>query len=44
MQERRLIRMKKGIEIIGLSDLRNSQINWADFSFERPEQTTIKTA
>lgn len=32
----------KGIEIIGLSDLRNSQINWADFSFERPEQTTIK--
>ncbi|HDJ5075825.1 TPA: DEAD/DEAH box helicase [Staphylococcus aureus] len=33
---------EKGIEIIGLSDLRNSQINWADFSFERPEQTTIK--
>ncbi|UEX90615.1 DEAD/DEAH box helicase family protein [Staphylococcus ratti] len=32
----------KGIEIIGLSDLRNSQINWADFSFERPEQTTVK--
>ncbi|HGH0729961.1 TPA: DEAD/DEAH box helicase, partial [Staphylococcus pseudintermedius] len=33
---------EKGIEIIGLSDLRNSQINWADFSFERPEQTSIK--
>lgn len=33
---------EKGIEIIGLSDLRNSQINWADFSFERPEQTTVK--
>ncbi|MCA4766445.1 DEAD/DEAH box helicase [Mycobacterium avium subsp. hominissuis] len=32
----------KGIEIIGLSDLRNSQINWSDFSFERPEQTTVK--
>ncbi len=33
---------EKGIEIIGLSDLRNSQINWADFSFERPEQTKVK--
>ncbi|UOB19563.1 type ISP restriction/modification enzyme [Macrococcus armenti] len=33
---------EKGIEIIGLSDLRNSQINWADFSFERPEKTTVK--
>lgn len=33
---------QKNIEIIGLSDLRNSQINWDDFSFERPEQTTVK--
>ena len=33
---------QKNIEIIGLSDLRNSQINWDDFSFERPEQITVK--
>jgi predicted helicase len=32
----------KGIEIIGLSDLRNSQIDWSKFSFERPEQIVIK--
>lgn len=33
---------EKGIEIIGLSDLRNSQIDWAQFNFERPEKVTIK--
>ncbi|QAR36235.1 type ISP restriction/modification enzyme [Latilactobacillus curvatus] len=32
----------KGIEIIGLSDLRNSQIQWQEFSFERPEQVSVK--
>ncbi|OQJ71610.1 helicase [Leuconostoc pseudomesenteroides] len=33
---------EKGIEIIGLSDLRNSQIDWAQFSFERPEKVSTK--
>ncbi|WP_395531462.1 DEAD/DEAH box helicase [Enterococcus faecium] len=33
---------EKGIEIIGLSDLRNSQIDWTQYSFERPEVVTIK--
>lgn len=32
----------KGIGIIGLSDLRYSQIDWSKFSFERPEQVTVK--
>ncbi|MGY3746579.1 DEAD/DEAH box helicase [Vagococcus salmoninarum] len=35
---------EKGIELIGLSDLRNSQIDWTKFSFERPEIITIKSA
>lgn len=33
---------EKGIEIIGLSDLRNSQIDWAQFSFERPDNVSIQ--
>ncbi|WAE40172.1 DEAD/DEAH box helicase family protein [Staphylococcus pasteuri] len=33
---------QKNIEILGLSDLRNSQINWSEFNFERPEELTIK--
>lgn len=33
---------EKGIELIGLSDLRNSQIDWTKFSFERPENISIK--
>lgn len=33
---------EKGIQIIGLSDLRNSQIDWSQFNFERPEKVTIK--
>ena len=33
---------EKGIEIIGLSDLRNSQIDWSQFNFKRPEKVTIK--
>lgn len=33
---------EKGIEIIGLSDLRNSQIDWTKYSFERPEMVAIK--
>ncbi|MCG1511447.1 DEAD/DEAH box helicase family protein [Staphylococcus epidermidis] len=33
---------QKNIEILGLSDLRNSQINWSDFNFQRPEELTIK--
>lgn len=32
----------KDIEIIGLTNLRNSQLNWADFDFSRPEETTIQ--
>ncbi|WP_054746434.1 restriction endonuclease [Amylolactobacillus amylophilus] len=32
----------KGIEIIGLSDLRNSQIDWTKFSFSRPERVEVK--
>lgn len=27
---------------IGLSDIRNSQIDWTQFSFERPEQVSVK--
>ncbi|MFI3603493.1 DEAD/DEAH box helicase [Vagococcus fluvialis] len=34
---------EKGIELIGLSDLRNSQIDWTKFSFERPENISIKS-
>lgn len=34
---------EKGIEIIGLSDLRHSQIDWEEFSFERPENVRIKS-
>lgn len=34
---------EKGIEIIGLTNLRNSQIDWTKFCFERPEQVTIKS-
>ncbi|WP_420999903.1 DEAD/DEAH box helicase [Carnobacterium maltaromaticum] len=34
---------QKGIELIGLSDLRNSQIDWTKFSFERPETISIKS-
>ena len=37
------MRIIKNIEILGLSDLRNSQINWSDFNFERPEELTIKS-
>ena len=33
---------EKGIEIIGLSDLRNSQIDWSQFNFERPENVVVK--
>lgn len=33
---------EKGIEIIGLSDLRNSQIGWEKFSFERPDNVSIQ--
>ncbi|HCQ8733131.1 TPA: DEAD/DEAH box helicase, partial [Enterococcus faecalis] len=33
---------EKGIEIIGLSDLRNSQIDWTKYSFERPEAVAVK--
>src|SRR5699024_11990871 len=32
----------KDIEIIGLTNLRNSQLNWADFDFSRPEEATIQ--
>lgn len=32
----------KGIEVIGLSDLRNSQIDWTKFNFERPEIVDVK--
>ena len=32
----------KNIEIIGLSNLRNSQLNWGDFDFSRPEDTTTQ--
>lgn len=32
---------QKGIELIGLSDLRNSQIEWNKFSFERPEIISV---
>ncbi|MGK9326855.1 DEAD/DEAH box helicase [Aerococcus urinaeequi] len=32
----------KDIEIIGLTNLRNSQLNWGDFDFSRPEATTIQ--
>lgn len=34
---------EKGIVLIGLSDLRNSQIDWTKFSFERPEIISIKS-
>lgn len=34
---------EKGIDLIGLSDLRNSQIDWTKFSFERPEIISIKS-
>lgn len=34
---------QKGIELVGLSDLRNSQIDWTKFSFERPEVISIKS-
>ena len=33
---------EKGIEMIGLSDLRNSQIDWTKYNFKRPEVVTIK--
>lgn len=33
---------EKGIEIIGLSDLRNSQIDWSKFNYKRPEQVKLK--
>lgn len=33
---------QKNIEIIGLSNLRNSQLNWSEFDFSRPENTTIQ--
>lgn len=33
---------EKGVEIIGLSDLRNSQIDWSEFNFERPENVAVK--
>lgn len=33
---------EKGIELIGLSDLRNSQIDWSSFSFEKPELISVK--
>lgn len=33
----------KGIEVIGLSDLRNSQIEWSQFSFERPDKVETRT-
>lgn len=34
---------EKGIDLIGLSDLRNSQIDWSSFSFERPEVILVKS-
>ncbi|SEM73746.1 Predicted helicase [Mesobacillus persicus] len=34
---------QKGIEIVGLSDLRNSQIDWSQFSFELPEKVTVRS-
>lgn len=33
---------EKIIEIIGLTNLRNSQINWSEFDFSRPEAVTIQ--
>lgn len=37
-----IVNNEKGIEIIGLSDLRNSQIDWTQYSFERSESVEIK--
>lgn len=34
--------LTKPISRIGLSDLRNSQVNWESFSFDVPEQVTVK--
>lgn len=34
---------QKGIELIGLTDLRNSQIDWTKFSFERPTDVSVKS-
>ncbi|MCA2503680.1 type ISP restriction/modification enzyme [Staphylococcus xylosus] len=35
---------QKNIEIIGLTDLRNSQIEWNDFDFQRPEKVKVKSS
>lgn len=35
---------QKGIEIIGLTDLRNSQIDWNDFDFQRPARVKTKSS
>ncbi|MDK6862960.1 DEAD/DEAH box helicase [Nosocomiicoccus ampullae] len=32
----------KGIEVIGLSDLRNSEINWSTYDYKRPERLEVK--
>lgn len=33
---------EKGISLIGLSDLRNSQIDWSSYSLKRPEVAVLK--
>lgn len=35
---------QKNIEIIGLTDLRNSQIEWNDFDFQRPRKVKVKSS
>lgn len=35
--------LSKSISRIGLSDLRNSQVNWDSFSFAAPERVTVKS-
>lgn len=35
---------QKNIEIIGLTDLRNSQIEWNDFDFQRPGKVKVKSS
>ncbi|GGO37835.1 helicase [Plantactinospora veratri] len=35
---------QKDINIIGLTDLRNSQINWENFDFKRPESVKVKSS
>lgn len=33
---------QKGVDVLGLTDLRNSQIDWSKFDFSRPEQVSVK--